>query len=274
MFTDTRTEYQKMMNKAENGEIDVIVVMKLDRLNRDLANASTTIKLLNIYGCYLIAGDDISDSQTPSGEFVRNILLAQNQFHARRVASDVMASECNNAKKGDSAGGVPPYGLKVIDKKYFINEDEAPAISLMFEWIAKGKSYQQVIKELTRLGYKTRNGEKFSYSSLNSILHNEKYYGMYIYNRIGGKKKSHRVLIEHFDEVRNDSAIPAIITKELFNEVQTILDKRQNECRAHQNASNYVLTGLMFCKQCRKPMSGYSKTGRKKQKELPHLCMP
>lgn len=273
MFTDTRTEFQKMMNKAESGEIDVIVVMKLDRLNRDLANASNTIKLLNFYGCYLIAGDDISDSQTPSGEFVRNIILAQNQFHARRVASDVMASECNNAKKGDSAGGVPPYGLKVIAKRYLINEDEAPAVRLIFEWIANGKSYKQVIKELTRLGYKTRKGKRFSYSTLNSILHNDKYYGMYIYNRDGSKRKSHRVLIEHFDEVRNDKDIPAIITKELFDKVQTILGKRQSECRPHQNTSNYVITGLLFCKQCGKSMSGFSQIGgRNKTKSRYYGC--
>lgn len=109
MFTANRTEYHKLLNKAENKEIDVIVVMKLDRLARDLGDASTTIKLLNVFGCYLIAGDDITDSHTPVGEFLRNILLAQNQYHARRVASDVMATECNNARNGISAGGVPPY---------------------------------------------------------------------------------------------------------------------------------------------------------------------
>lgn len=275
MFTDNRTQYNKMLEKAERQEIDVIVVMKLDRLARDVSDATTAIKLINIYNCYLIAGDDVANSQTPSGEFVRNILMAQNQYHARRSASDVMLSECNNARKGDSAGGIPPYGLKVLNKKYYINEDEAPAVRLMFKGIAQGKSYQQVIDELTKQGYKTRNGVKFSYSTLSTLLRNEKYYGLYIYNKTGGKKKAHRVLIEHFDEVRNNTAIKPLIPKKLFDEVQTILNKRKNECRAHSNRNpQYILTGLIYCKDCGKSMSGQSFTGGSNKKHYRTYVCP
>lgn len=275
MFADNREEYNKMLDKAEQQKIDVIVVLKLDRLARDVSDATTAIKLINIYNCYLIAGDDVSNAQTPSGEFVRNILMAQNQYHARRAASDVMLSECNNAKKGDSAGGIPPYGLKVIDKKYYINEDEAPAIRLIFNDIAKGKTYKQVIDELTKQGYKTRNGVNFSYSTLSTLLRNDKYYGLYIYNKTSGKKKAHRVLIEHFDEVRNNTAIKPIISKELFDKVQAILDKRKNECRAHSNVnSKYILTGFVYCKSCGKSMSGQSQRGGTSKKNYRTYTCP
>lgn len=261
MFTDGRLEYAKMMAFAERGEIDVIVVMKLDRLARDIGDANTTIKLLALYGCTLLAGDDVADSNTPVGEFMRNILLAQNQFHARRVASDVMASECNNARKGVSAGSAPPYGLKTVEKHFLINEDEAPAVKIMFEMTAQGKSYQQIIDRLTLLGYTTRKGEKFSYSTLNSLLRNDKYYGTYVYNRVGSKRKKKRVLKEHFDEVRNEKAIPPIISKKLFDEVQIILDERKNICRPKLNTSSYTLTGLVFCKNCGCSMSGITNKG-------------
>lgn len=151
MFTDGRTEYLAMLESADKGEIDVIVVMKLDRLARDIGDSATAIRLLNKCGCFLYAGDDISDSTTPAGEFLRNIMLAQNTYHARRVASDVMAAECNNVKNGKSAGGVAPYGFKYIDKRYFVNDDEAPAVRIMFEDIAAGKSYKDVINRLTGL---------------------------------------------------------------------------------------------------------------------------
>ncbi len=206
MFTDGRTEYQKMISAVVNKEIDVVVVMKLDRLARNITDMGLAIKLFQLNDCTILAGDDVPCADTPDGEFMRNILLCQNQYHARRVASDVMSSECNNAQKGVSAGGKPPYGLKVVKKHFIIDQDEAPAVKMMFEMIAKGNSYKAVIDRLTSLGYVTRAGEKFSYSSLNSILHNEKYYGTYVYNRIGGKRKKKRVLIEHFDEVRNETA--------------------------------------------------------------------
>ena len=87
----------------------------------------------------------------------------------------------------------------------------------MFERCAKGCSYKEIIDELDSLGFHTRAGNRFSYSSLNALLRNDKYYGTFVYNRIGGKKKKHRVLNEFFDEVRNECAIPPIITKKLFD---------------------------------------------------------
>ncbi len=261
MFIEGRLEYAKMMNAAECGEIDVIVVMKLDRFARDITDAGMMRKLLDAYGCVLLAGDDVPNGDTPEGELMRNILLIQNQYHARRVASDVMAAECNNARKGESAGGAPPYGLTIVEKKFLINEDEAPAVRLIFEMTAKGKSYQQIIDKISSLGYTTRKGEKFSYSTLNSLLRNDKYYGTYVYNRVGGKRKQHRVLKEHFDEVRNAKAIPPIISKKLFDEVQIILDERKNICRPKLNTSPYTLTGLIFCKNCGCSMSGITNKG-------------
>ena len=273
MFTDGRKEYQRMMQLAEEQKIDVIIVMKLDRLARDLADSTTAVKLLKEYGCYLIAGDDVSNPDTPSGEFLRSIMMAQAQFHARRVASDVMATECKNAKDGKSAGGIAPYGLKLVNQRFEINENEAPAVKLIFERCASGKSYQKIIEELTKLGYRTRNGNEFSYSTLNDMLRNDKYYGTYVYNREGGKRRKNRVLNENFDEVRNSEAIEPIIDKALFDKVAVILDKRKN-CASRQNYNpSFVLTGKVFCKNCGKSMCGESQvSGRNKQKRRTYHC--
>ena len=95
------------------------------------------------------------------------------------------------------------------------------------------------------------------------MLRNEKYYGTYIYNREGGKRKARRVIIERFDEVQNTNAIPAIITKAQFDKVQTMLNSRKF-CRPHQNANpEYFLTGFIVCKSCGSSMSGLSNRGGK-----------
>ena len=255
MFTN-RTEYQKMLNLAKSGGIDVIVVMKLDRLNRNYANGETAIKLLNSYGCFVIAGD-MKNPETPVDEFTRGILMLQNQYIVRLIASDTMRVEMNNVKNGLSAGGVAPYGYTVINKRYYINEDEAPAIRVIFDKISKGESYSQVIGELNRLGYTTRSGQQFSYTTLNAMLKNEKYCGIYVYNRKDGKKKKNRVLIENFDEVRNETAIPPIIDRKKFDKVQKILKQRVTMPVSNLN-SPFILTGLIFCKQCGSSMSGVS----------------
>lgn len=212
-------------------------------------------------------GDDVNDSQTPAGEFARNILLAQNQYHARRVASDVMATECNNAKNGLTSGGVPPYGYKIVNKRYELNPEEADAVKLIFDGVIKGYSYNEIIRQLTERGFKPRRSTTFTFSTLNAILHNEKYCGTLIYNKNGGKRKKHRVLIEHFDEVRNEGAIPQLVSRKDFEQVQKQLLDNQNICRPKQDAApEYVLTGLVFCKSTGKSMSGFSTVGGRAKK--------
>ena len=141
MFTDNRPEYLAMLTAAEHGEIDVIVVFRLDRFGRDAVNSEIAMRLLNAYGCTLIAGDDIFDN-TPMGEFTRGISLYLNQYQARNTASRVMQSEIHNAKKGDSAGGIAPYGLRIVNKRYELDEDEAPIAKRIFEMCARRKQLQ------------------------------------------------------------------------------------------------------------------------------------
>ena len=274
MFTEGRTEYLKIMSLAEKQEIDVIVVMKLDRMARDLSDSATTIKLLEMYGTYLIAGDDVGNSTTPAGEFLRSILLAQGQYHARRVASDVMTAECNNARKGLTSGGVAPYGLQIVCKKYEINPDEAPAVKKMFQMTKDGYSYSEIADELFALGYTTRSGEKFCNSTINTILKNDKYYGTLIYNREGSPRKKNRVLREQFDEIRHTTAIDPIISKELFDSVQEIMEHRKTHSTPRQNANpEYFLTGYIVCKECGKPMHGNTtKSGRNKSIQRYYVC--
>lgn len=274
MFTDKRDEFKKMLSKAENGEIDVIVVMKLDRFSRSVEDASNGIKRLQQAGCYLIAGDIDCMPKTPSDGLLFNIMTAINQYYAQRAASDVMTSECRNAREG-FATGIVPYGYKILranrkdSPTIIVNEKEAPAIRLLFKMIAQGDSYNRVIDELDSQGYKPRKGGKFCKSTLNSMLRNEKYYGTLIYNRVGGKRKKNRVLIEQFDEIRNENAIPPIIDKKLFDRVQTVLQQKA-ECRPKQNKNTaYILTGFLRCKLCGKPMSG-SLTGSKRVRN--YIC--
>ena len=272
MFTEKRAEYLDMLSAAERGELDAIVVVRLDRLGRDLADMTTAIKLLRAYRCILLAGDDIGE-ETAVGEFVRSIQLCQNQYQARVTANRVMESEIHNVKQGDSAGGIAPFGLQIVDKRYEIDEKEAPAVQLMFDMAARGKSYREIIDALNAQGYTTRKGGKFSNSTLNSLLRNEKFCGIYLYNRKEGKKKADRVLIEKYDEVRNPGAIPKIVSQETFDKVQDILNGRV-VCRPKLNAhSEYLLTGKVICQACGSSMCGMANYGgRSRSRIRTYIC--
>jgi site-specific DNA recombinase len=105
------------------------------------------------------------------------------------------------------------------------------------------------------------------------MLRNVKYQGTYLYNREDGKKKSKRVLLEKYDEVRNEGAIPAIVTKSTFDKVQSILDCR-TQCRPNLNThSEYILTGKIYCAKCGSTMSGTANSGgRNKTRMRTYAC--
>ena len=105
------------------------------------------------------------------------------------------------------------------------------------------------------------------------MLRNVKYQGTYLYNREDGKKKSKRVLLEKYDEVRNEGAIPAIVTKSTFDKVQSILDCR-TQCRPNLNThSEYILTGKLYCAKCGSTMSGTANCGgRNKTRIRTYAC--
>jgi site-specific DNA recombinase len=139
MFMDNRDQFLEMLSKAEKDEIDVVVVMRLDRFSRDATDAILTNKLLNSYGCTLIAGDVSTIITCATDELTLGVSALIGQYFARITANRVMHSEIHNAEKGDSAGGQPPYGLQLVNKQYELNPDEAPAVKQMFSMISKRK---------------------------------------------------------------------------------------------------------------------------------------
>ena len=105
------------------------------------------------------------------------------------------------------------------------------------------------------------------------MLRNVKYQGPYLYNREDGKKKTKRLQLEKYDEVRNEGAIPAIVTKSTFDKVQSILDCR-TQCRPNLNThSEYILTGKLYCAKCGSTMSGTANCGgRNKTRIRTYAC--
>ena len=177
------------------------------------------------------------------------------EYYSLNLAREVEKGKIQNALKCRHVGGKPPLGYDVTaEKQYIINEHEAEAVRLIFKWTRIGKSYNDVITELNRLGYKTKIGNPFGKNTLYSILKNEKYYGLYTYNRASpkdtdGRRNNHKQK-DRDDWIAIEDGIPAIICKEEFDAVQVIMSKRM-QTRTHSHAKeNYILTGKMVCGIC------------------------
>ena len=259
-FLEHRKEYSKMMDLVDSGKVHVVLTMKIDRFSRDAANIAKYIEHITQAGAYFIAGDDHGDN-TAAGILIKQIMWATNEFVARRSVEDAMKVRVKLSRDGYSVGGVGNYGYKIVKRKYVIEPMEAIAVNLIFDMVLKGFSYQEIAEELEIKGFKPRKSERFSQSSIHDILTNERLYGLHIWNHKMKPRRKNRVLKEEFEEVHSEYAVPeAIISKDKFDRVQKILKGRVIP-RRNEGHEPYLLTGLVYCEVCGKPMVGISKVG-------------
>lgn len=272
---EKRDEFLRMIRDAKTfKDHDLVVVHKNDRFARNRYEDAIYKYQLSEVGIKVIyALTPIDDS--PEGIILDSVLVGMAEYYSKNLAREVMKGHGQNAKKGWSNGGRPPLGYEFIREqvgvrkngkpkyavKYEINELEAVWVKYIFESVAAGKTYTQIIDTLNnKMGARTREGKKFQLTSLNSILQNEKYIGNYIYNKIVhkvGGKRNNRITKSEDEIYRLEGAIPAIISKELWEKVQLVLIKRK---RTRGNGGKakmpYYLSGLVFCGDCGEKMYG------------------
>lgn len=140
-----------------------------------------------------------------------------------------------NAYKAQFNGGFAPFGYKIVDKHYVIDDQEAEAIRLIFDLYVSGHSSKDICCALATKGYTTRNGRHFGKNTIYDIIGNERYSGTYTFNKVPRKKGARNMHSKSRpdDFIRIEDAIPAIVSKDIF---QQAMDRRRiNKERQRSN---------------------------------------
>lgn len=237
----------------------MVVAYSLDRLSRNVVDGALLDELIEESGAIILYATQ-SFNDDADGRFTKNIMRAVSQVEPEKTAKKVIENKLTKANNLEFNGGPIPYGFDVVEKQYVINEKEAEAVKIMFNGIIRGLTIPEIIDALTQTGYFTRDKKPFSPQTIHRILRNVKYKGTYLYNEVGGKKSSRRVLRGEFEEVRINNAIPQVIDEKTFDKVQKLL---RNKKRKPQKAKKgpYILTGLIKCGCCGCSMHGYASIG-------------
>lgn len=262
--SDDRPEFLKMIKDAKHGGFDFVIVHKLDRFARNRTDSSIYRYELNKHGVEIISVIENFDD-SPESYMMMGVMETINEYYSANLAREVRKGLLENAYKCMATGGTPPFGLKIDPKtkRYVINEDEAPAIVHIFESVKNGVGYGQITNELNVMGYVTRFGKPFGKNSLHEILRNEKYKGVFIYNRAvsrdkRGRRNYHKSKYEE-DIIRIEGGVEAIIDPETFDMVAKIIASRRRDTPSNAKEV-YLLTGKMFCSEC-----GAAYIGNRKQ---------
>lgn len=274
--TDKRPEFQQMIKDSALGIFNTVIVHKLDRFSRDRYDSVSYKRKLKINGVRVVSITENLDG-SPESLILESVIEGMAQYYSANLAREVMKGMKETAYQCRHTGGQPPLGYNVnSEKKYDINDTEAVIVRKIFDMYINGYSYAEIIDCLNERGYKTKAGNTFGKNSIYSILDNEKYSGVYIFNKsskkdIYGKRNNH-VAKDDSSIIRVDGGMPAIVTKETFQKAREMMIVRKKAPGANKAKEIYLLSGLIFCGECGSAMQGNRRKPTNKPMYISYRC--
>jgi site-specific DNA recombinase len=234
-----RPALQALLEEVRKRQIDVIVVYKVDRLTRSLADFAKLIELLDAHGVSFISITQSFNTTTSMGRLTLNMLLSFAQLEREVTGERIRDKIAASKKKGLWVGGVVPLGYKVVDRKLMIDEAEAPIVRLIFERYCALGSLIALMRELrerevvTRLralsSGRTIGGIALTKGPLAYLLKNRMYLGEINHGQMSYPGE-HR----------------AIVDKAIFDETQEILARNAAAKGYSQSRSQALLLGRLY----------------------------
>ncbi len=239
--TTNRPALQRLLRDIKAGLINTVVVYKVDRLSRSLADFAQLIDLFDQHKVSFVSVTQQFNTTSSMGRLTLNILLSFAQFEREVTSERIRDKFLLSKKKGMWMGGNPAIGYDVKNRKLVVNPEEARIVKILFKTFVKTRSLIGTCDYINQQGYRTkkitfrdgttRGNNRFNKSGAHRILKNRLYLG-----EIGNKGDWFPG--EH----------PAIISKELWAKAQTTFDihahLRSRESKHRADPS--FLQGLLF----------------------------
>lgn len=258
-----RRGFQALVASANARAFDAVIIYDISRGSRDVGDWFTFRKTMMYLGIKVISasGQRLGDLTNSTDFLTELITVGMGQVEvlgARQKSIDGVAVK---AKQGAFLGGVPPLGYDVVNGQYVINPEEARIVRDIFAWYAAGESYDYIVDHLR--GAIGKRGRPIGKNSLNGMLQNERYIGVYTWN-----KKKYKVMRKWAGGAMNpnveriEGAIPRIIDDDTWKKVQARMKDNRRNAR-NKARHTYLLTGLIECEECGARYVGHASTNKK-----------
>ncbi|KRB85348.1 hypothetical protein ASE00_00635 [Sphingomonas sp. Root710] len=230
-----RPGLKRLLADVEAGRVDVIVVYKVDRLTRSLADFAKIVEVLDARGASFVSVTQAFNTTTSMGRLTLNVLLSFAQFEREVTGERIRDKVAASKAKGMWMGGTVPLGYDLVDKKLVVNEVEAQQVRhIMERYVATGGG-RALLEELEVTGcrtkrYASRGGNVFGRGPLYHLLNNRMYLG----------EIRHR---ENYYPGEHE----AIVSQELWDEVQRVMSRNRIErSRGSDFSQPSLLAGRAF----------------------------
>jgi DNA invertase Pin-like site-specific DNA recombinase len=234
-----RPALQRLLKDVRARKVDIIVVYKVDRLTRSLADFAKLVELFDQYAVSFVSVTQSFNTTSSMGRLTLNVLLSFAQFEREVIGERVRDKIAASKAKGIWVGGSVPLGYASVNKKLVVVPEEAKTVRSIFRRYLEIGSIRDLVEDMDRKGIRTRRqtlatgkvrgGIRFGVGTLAGLLRNRFYVGDVAY-----KGKVHRGEQE------------PIVDRALFDAVQAKLTDGANVRQARLRGSPSILTGRIF----------------------------
>jgi DNA invertase Pin-like site-specific DNA recombinase len=234
-----RPDLQKLLDDIRARKIDVIVVYKVDRLTRSLADFAKLVELFDAHGVSFVSVTQQFNTTSSMGRLTLNVLLSFAQFEREVTSERIRDKIAASKRKGLWVGGTLPFGYEMKDGKIAIVEEEAELVRLIFRRYLELSSVNELVRDLKERKIRTRTKRLATGATRGGIPF--------------GRGALYYVLSNHFyiGEVKYRNEIlpgeqPPIMDRALFDAVRRKSLDQWSHRTVLRNKSDHLLAGLLF----------------------------
>lgn len=251
-----RQEFQRMLEDAKAGKIDIILTKSIQRFARNTVDLLRTVRHLKKLGIEVWFEKENIHTMSGDGELMLTILASFAQEESRSISTNVKWGTRKRFAKGIPNGRFRIYGYRWKGDQLVIEPKEAAVVKLIYDNFLNGLSAEATEKQLDERGVKSSNGKHFSNTSIRAILKNITYTGNllfqkeYVTDPITGKTKINRgELPQYFVENTHEAIIPM----EVYQKVQAEQERRRKlGALANWSINTCCFTSKIKCGICGK----------------------
>ncbi len=255
-----RPGLKKLLDDVRSGLVDIIVVYKIDRLSRSLADFAKLVEIFDEHKVTFVSVTQSFNTTTSMGRLTLNILLSFAQFERELAGERVRDKIAASRQRGIWMGGMPPLGYDVIERKLIPNPVEAQIVQEIFKRFAALPSMATLVRDLRVKGVTTkawttskgieRKGKPITKGFVYKLFKNPVYIGVAAY-------KGNQYPGEH----------QAIIDQGLWDTVQELLRAGDKHIKGgiapRKTKAPSILRGLLFSPEGRAFTPGWTSKGAK-----------